>query len=103
MPSEQPPPERAAEWARALDAMEQHLEEIRASLFGRAPMPEPYCVAVPSTPIPDALVPRARVLVVGQEDIEIALRERVGILGAALHRDAEGARAEICCYVDRIA
>ncbi len=88
-------------WIDTIEAMEAHLAEIRSGLEGTAPMPPPQTVRVPSAPLPPSLERRARTLQGAQQDLEIALRERVGILGAAIHREPEAVRTAISLYIDR--
>jgi len=104
MPETAPAPATATgeltAWADALDAMERHLNELRAGLEHGAPMPPPYVVHTPPGKLPAALADRARSISVAQKDLEIALRERVSLLGAALHRPPANENA-VSFYVDR--
>ncbi|MCU1493775.1 MAG: hypothetical protein JWO62_1539 [Acidimicrobiaceae bacterium] len=90
-------------WEQALDDMEHHLDEVRAALERRGVLAEPYTVEGPATPMPQHLLERAKLLLAGQRDVEIVLRERVGILDAALHRDPLAAHAVVSLYLDRSA
>ncbi len=93
----------AKRWDEALDLMAAHLEELREGLQGLQPMPAASSVRVPPDPMPPALRERARLLLAAQGDLEVVLRERVGILGAALHREPLGTRAALALYLDRCA
>jgi hypothetical protein len=72
-----------AEWLHALDAMELHLEEIRAGVASGV-MPDPYEVEMPRSPFPARLAARARRLRAAQDDVEALLRDRLGTLGAVM-------------------
>ena len=93
----------ATRWEEALELMAVHLDELREGLQGLRPMPVASSVVVPPTPMPQALRARARLLLAAQHDLEVVLRERVGILGAALHREPQALRAALSLYLDRCA
>ncbi len=90
-------------WSAALDAGEQWVAQARASLESGGPMPGAGLVAFPEVPPPGELDSRARLLSVAQRDLEIALRERVAILGAAMCDEPAATRTAIALYFDRSA
>lgn len=108
MPEAAVPPEVLAEsreneaaWAEALDAMELHLDEIRAGLAVGL-LPGPYTVPAPATPMPTSLGRRAIRLVTAQHDLEATLRERLGLLASVLSGAFPGGRtAPAPVFVDR--
>jgi hypothetical protein len=70
-------------WETALEAMELHLDEIRAGLEVGA-LPAPYEVAAPKGPLPTSLMARAKRLAQAQRDVEDLLRERMATVSAVL-------------------
>ncbi len=76
---------------------------VRAALEGRAPFSGADPVEFPSEPLPPELATRVRLLLGGHADVEVALRERIAMLGAAIHRDPVASRAVIALYLDRSA
>ena len=93
-------PDDEAAWAAALDAMELHLDEIRAGLEVGI-LPSPYAVTAPTMPMPTALGRRAIRLVTAQHDLEEALRERMGALSSVLAGAFPGGLAPGPVYLDR--
>ena len=96
-------PDGSCSWADALEAMERYVTGVRAALERGEEMPAPHAVALPVAPLPRDLAPRARVLLAAQRDVEVALRERVGILGHAMRHEPLARRAAISLYLDRSA
>ncbi|MHB1784140.1 MAG: hypothetical protein ACYCTE_15895 [Acidimicrobiales bacterium] len=103
MPADEATGRPARDWGHVLDEMESYVRRVRASLEHGAPMPGATAPALPDAQLPPPLAPRARVLLAAQRDVEVALRERVGILGAAMRRDPLAQRAAISLYLDRTA
>ena len=103
MPAEPATDAPLAGWDLALERMECYVNQVRAALEGGGELPTGTAPAAPRAPLPDALGPRARILLAAQRDVEVALRERVGILGAAMRRDPLAQRAAISLYLDRSA
>ncbi len=95
--------DRARAWSAALDAGERWVADARASLECGGPMPGADLVSFPDVPPPGELAPRARLLHGAQSDLEIALRERVSMLGAAIRSYPTATRAVIALYLDRSA
>ena len=93
-------PENESAWAAALEAMELHLDEVRAGLEVGF-LPSPYTVPAPATPMPTSLGRRAIRLVGAQHDLEGVLRSRLGALAAVLSGGFSGGRAPDPVYVDR--
>jgi hypothetical protein len=83
--------------------MERYVEGVRAALEHGDTMPPATVRALPTSPLPRDLAQRARILLAAQDDVEVALRERVGMLGAAMRRDPLARRAAISLYLDRSA
>lgn len=79
-------------WAAALDAMELHLDEIRAGIEVGT-LPSPYEVSSPGGPMPACLTPRALRLAVAQRDVEELLRQRLAVLSSVLSGAFERAAA----------
>ena len=92
-------PENEAAWAAALEAMELHLDEVRAGLEVGF-LPSPYSVAAPDSPVPVSLAQRALRLVAAQHDLEEALRERMATLSSVLSGSFQGAPAPMPAYMD---
>lgn len=103
MQADEPTGRPARDWAHVLDEMESYVDGVRASLEHGAPMPSSTAPALPDALLPSPLAPRARVLLAAQRDVEVALRERVGILGAAMRRDPLARSAAVALYLDRSA
>lgn len=87
-------------WAPTLEAMELHLEEIRAGLTAGL-LPIPYEVPSPDCPVPPSLSRRALRLLAAQRDLEEALRERMASLRTALSGALSTGLAPDPVYVDR--
>lgn len=87
-----------ATWKGVLDALEAHLETIRAGLDA-ACLPPPYQVPVPGGPVPPRLLGRARRILAAQHDLEAALRERLSVLSGVLLGSSR--RAPSPLYLDR--
>ena len=90
-------------WTGVLEEMEHFLRGVRSALEHGAAIPAVTVPPLPEVPLPEELAPRARILHAAQHDLEVALRERVGILGAAMRRDPLARRAAISLYLDRSA
>ncbi len=90
-------------WEEALVKLERHVAEIRAGLERSGSMPEPYRVALPDAPLPAELEARAKQVLAEQRDLEVALRERMGIISGAMHRDPHLRRAMVALYLDKTA
>lgn len=93
-------PESERAWGAALDAMELHLDEIRAGLEVGF-LPNPYTVRPPETLMPASLSRRALRLVAAQHDLEEALRERMAVLASLLSGAFASGPAPDPVYVDR--
>lgn len=93
-------PENESAWAAALEAMELHLDEVRAGLEVGF-LPRPYTVPAPGTPMPTSLSRRAIRLVSAQHDLEGVLRARLGALATVLSGGFSGGLAPDPVYVDR--
>lgn len=93
-------PENEVAWSAALDAMELHLDEIRAGLEVGF-LPSPYTVDAPATPMPTSLSRRAIRLVTAQHDLEATLRTRLGTLATVLSGAFSSGLAPDPVYVDR--
>lgn len=93
-------PDNEAAWEAALEAMELHLDEIRAGLEVGI-LPSPYAVAAPTTPMPTSLSRRAIRLVTAQHDLEEALRSRMATLSSVLAGALASGLAPDPVYVDR--
>ena len=93
-------PAGAPTWEEALALLERHVAEIRTGLEHSAAMPEPYRVPLPDAPLPAGLEGRARRILAEQRDLEVAIRERMGIISGAMHRDPHLRRAMISLYLD---
>lgn len=70
-------------WGATLDAMELHLDEIRAGLAVGI-LPSPYTVPAPDALMPASLTPRALRIAAAQHDLEDALRERMAVVSSVL-------------------
>lgn len=86
-----------ASWEVALERLQDHLDQIRAGLTVFA-LPEPSIVELPAGPLPPALVTRARRLLDEQRDLEVAVRERMGVVSAVLSGGFGGTPAPV--FVD---
>ena len=88
-------------WDVALDAMELHLDEIRAGIEGGA-LPSPYEVPAPAGTLPVTLTPRALRLAAAQRDVEDLLRQRMAVLSSVLSGAAERSGvAPVPVFVDQ--
>lgn len=92
--------EQVRAWEAVLEAMELHVDEIRAGLEVGF-LPTPYEVSAPACPMPASLGDRAQQLLADQHDLEDAVRQRMAALSSVLS-GAFGPRAAAePCYVDR--
>lgn len=89
-----------ATWEEALEAMELHLDEIRAGLMVGF-LPSPYEVRSPKQALPPALAPRAARLLAAQRDLEETLRGRLASFTTALSGMANAELAPAPVFVDR--
>lgn len=93
-------PKNEAAWEATLEAMELHLDEVRAGLMAGL-LPEPFAVPAPTTPMPTALTRRAIRLVTAQHDLEATLRTRLAALASVLSGAFASGLTPDPVYVDR--
>lgn len=70
-------------WSAVLDAVENHLGEVRGGL-STGVMPEPYQVSLPKAPLPPTLAPRARQVLAIHHDVQNELRDRLATMACVL-------------------
>lgn len=94
-------PEVCRAWEEALDAMELHLDEIRAGLEVGA-LPHTDEIAAPGGPLPGPLAARAVRLAAAQRDVEDLLRKRMAVLSLILSGTSErSGAAPAPAFIDR--
>lgn len=88
-------------WETVLDELQERLRRYQRALQGRSPLPEPYTVPELDEPMPAHLLPRARMILAGQRDVEYQLRARMGAVAEALSAARHPLAPPVPVFVDR--